>query len=113
VRFACGQETIQFSAKANALAGDVYCCDAVGVDRKLIDAGQPVSDVAVSECDATFENCVELGKSDQEGKFRFVSTKTGRTHYLKLNRLGFNQDRVVVRLSRKSKTLHLRLRIAT
>jgi hypothetical protein len=112
VRYCCAQETIQFSVRANGLAGDVYCCDAVGVDGKLIDPGQPVADVEMSECDAMFQRCVELGKSDKDGKFRFVSTKGKRMLYLKLVRAGFNQDHVMVTFDRKGRELHLKLGVA-
>jgi hypothetical protein len=107
-----GQEAVQFSVVANSLTGDVYCCDAVRVDGKLINAGQAVASVAISECDVAFQKCVELGSSDKDGRFSFVSKRPGAMHYLKLVHAGFNQDLVVVTLRRKGKGLHLKLYIA-
>lgn len=94
------------------MVGDVYCCDAVGVDGKLINDGQAVANVEMSECDVTFLKCAALGNSDKDGKFSFVSTRPGTTHYLKLVHAGFNQDHVVVTLRRKGKGLHLKLYVA-
>jgi hypothetical protein len=108
-----GIESIQFAVKAGVLNGDVYCCESIAPDGKIVEPGQPVGDVAIEECNSEFRQCVPVVTADHNGRFAIKSTKNAKIHYLKFSLDGFNQDWVKITLKHGAKPLHVRMSVGT
>jgi hypothetical protein len=72
-----------------------------------------IKDVSIAECSADFKECVTLTKSDEDGKFAVHSSQKGKIHYLRFLSPGWCVGEVTVTLTPGSKTLDIKLVIAT
>jgi len=88
-----GNETVQATVKARSASGTVY-----GGRRE---EGYLLKDVRISQCDAKFQSCTDVAKTNQNGEY----TLPGQLARLKVVYLEFlfpayNELRLIVRVHR-------------
>src|SRR5580658_9102197 len=83
-----GNAAVVREQRANSLNGTV-------VDK----VGMPVGAVAIAECSEGFRDCVDVAKSDGDGRFKIASAQRGKVHYLRFLSPGMNEEREIVTLS--------------
>jgi len=99
-----GNEIVQETLKARSASGTVY----YGFDRSVL------KDVSVQQCDAKFLSCIEVAKTDANGRYVLArGAVRAKIVYLKFVSLGFDVLELTVKRSPWARRLQVRLIIGT